>query len=86
MAEATTPIVYRLALSLLVAYRPYLNPVTDRAADLFIPAKTVDALSRWVAHELTHPDEAMARAVLPHLLTRFERLIHEQQGGAAWSR
>ncbi|TQV63676.1 MAG: hypothetical protein FNT29_06680 [Halothiobacillaceae bacterium] len=83
MAETTTPIVHRLALSLLVAYRPYLNPVTDRAADLFIPA---NALSRWVAHELTHPDEAMARAVLPHRLTRFERLIREQQCGASWSR
>lgn len=88
MAETINPMVHRLALSLLSAYRPQMGVMAaTRSVDQLIPPQDVDTVAVWVAKTLAAPDEALARIVLPQLLTRFERLIdEEEQGGSLWPR
>jgi hypothetical protein len=88
MAETTNPMVRRLALSLLSAYRHQVGVMAaTRSVDQRIPVQAVDAVTVWVANTLAAPDEALARIVLPQLLVRFEQLIEEEHhGGSAWPR
>lgn len=88
MAETINPMVHRLALSLLSAYRPQMDVMEAmRSVDQLISAQDLDTVAIWVAKTLAAPDEALARIVLPQLLTRFERLIEEeQQGCSPWLR